>query len=269
MRENFVSISGVSNKDQLKEIDSLCAKEQFDFPVVIGYQVSNKSINQKTRNSRQPLFSDIGNLIEETYERGMIPAIHYYTKDHETVLEDLEKVARASDRSIVLQFNTLPLDVGTLSRVRDVGFKIIFKVSVSNKNNPEGGYAVWKGDNVTDVSSGSIDPLIEQVAERKDAIDYVMFDPSHGTNLELNLEANSLAVRFGKDISGNPDFDHLGLVYAGGIKPSNVERVVSSLTSFIPEHRISIDIESGVRTNDALNMSLIEGYLRNYKKVFS
>ncbi len=262
MPENFVCVSGVSNLEELEKIGTICAREHINLPVTIGYQISNKSINQGTQNSRQPLFSNLGKLVYETRQRGIIPSIHYYTKNPDTVLGDLEKISERIPLGTLLQFNTLPLDADTLQKSKDMGFEIIFKVAVANKKNPEGGYAVWKGEDVIDVDSENVSPLINQILERKDVIDYAMFDPSHGTNLELDLNGNSSAIIFGRAIVSNQELSHLGLVYAGGIKPNNTERTLKSLQEFIPRERISIDIESGVRINNELDMGLVREYLR-------
>ena len=266
--QNFVSISGISNRIQLQEIYKICQGEIFDFPIVVGYQVSNKSINLGTQNPRQPKFLDLGDLNVETLSYGFIPAIHYYTKDNSTVLDDLEKIAglRVLDLGSLLQFNTLPLPIEILREVKKTGLEIIFKVAVSNKQTPQGGYAVWKGKEVQDIKNGEIMPLITQVQERKDFIDYVMFDPSHGTNLDLDLNEKSLAVRFGREIISIKDLNHLGLVYAGGIKPNNVGRVARTLFSFFPA-RVSIDIESGVRDGkNRFDLNLVRAYLVNFRE---
>ncbi|GEM_PF-3170666 len=269
MPENFVSVSGISDRKQLAGIKRICKGENFHFPVVIGYQVSNKSINQLTQNSRQPRFAELGELDRETREYGLITAIHYYTKNNKTIIGDLERIidAGVEPSSALLQFNTLPPSLEVLKSVNEMGFKVIFKVAVSNKQSPQGGYAVWKGEDVQDVKNGEAMPLVNQVYERKDFIDYIMFDPSHGTNLDLDLGENSLAIRFGKEIVATRDLDNIGLVYAGGIKPANVERLTKTLNSFFP-NRISVDIESGVRINDKLDLDLVRKYLVKYKSAF-
>lgn len=156
----------------------------------------------------------------------------------------------------------MPPSLETLRKVRERGFRTIFKVAVSNKQSSQGGYAVWKGKGVQDVSSGEIEPLIEQVNGRREVIEYAMFDPSHGTNLELDLDEDSLAVKFGRAIIGNEELDSLGLVYAGGINPTNVRTLMKSLKHFFP-NRISIDVESGVRRGDRLDIDLVKDYLLN------
>ncbi len=262
MSVNFVSVSAVSNREQLAEIAKVYQKEGFNFPLAIGYQVSNKSINQGTQNSRQPKFVELGDLDKATRDYGFLTAVHYYTKDDSTILVDLEKIAGLGLEPSLLQFNTLPPSLDTLRRTKEMGFKTIFKVAVSNKQSPQGGYAVWKGEDVQDVSSGQVEPLVAQVYDRRKVIEYVMFDPSHGTDLELDLDEKSLAVRFGKGITANWELDNLGLVYAGGIKPTNVKSLTKSLNHFFP-NRISIDIESGVRTDDNLDIGLVRDYLLN------
>ncbi len=259
---NFVSISAVSNRNHLAEISRIYCDERLSFPLAIGYQVSNKSINQGTQNTRQPRFIELGDLDKETRDSGFITAIHYYTKDNATIVGDLEKITEMGiyPSKTLLQFNTLPPSLEILSKVKKVGFKVIFKVAVSDKQTPRGGYAVWKGEGVQDVSSGQVEPLVIQVMDRISYIDYAMFDPSHGTNLDLNLDENSMAIRFGKGIVVHPDLNGVGLVYAGGIKPSNVRQLTQSLHSFFP-NRFSIDTESGVRTNDQLDLDLVRSYL--------
>ncbi len=264
MATNFVSISAVSDKEQLSGIARIYQQEGFNFPLVIGYQVSNRSINQGTQNTRQPKFLELNDLDKATRDHfGFITAVHYYTKDNTTILADLEKIA-ASVKPSLLQFNTLPPSLETLRKVREIGFRTIFKVAVSNKQSSQGGYAVWKGEDVQDVSSGQVEPLVAQVYNRREAIEYVMFDPSHGTNLELDLNENSLAVRFGMGIIANRELDNLGLVYAGGINIKNVRPLTSSLNRFFP-NKVSIDIESGVRTNDILNLDLVRNCLKQYR----
>lgn len=264
MRTNFVSVSAISDIKQLDSIAKIYRDEKIDFPLVIGYQISNKSINQGTQNSRQPKFTELKKLDEATRGYGFITAIHYYTKENTTILADLEKIVKLGIEPSLLQFNTLPPSLDTLKRVKGMGFNTIFKVAVSNKQCPQGGYAIWKGEGVQDVSGGQVEHLVAQVYDKRKFIDYAMFDPSHGTNLELNLNENSLAIRFGKSIVANKELDNLGLVYAGGTKPTNVIFLNKSLNHFFP-NRTSIDIESGVRIDDRLDEGLVKEYLLNCK----
>lgn len=269
MSNNFVSISAVSNQEQLTKISQICREEWFMYPLVIGYQVSNKSINMGTQNPRQPSFSELGALDKSTRDYGFTTAIHYHTKNNETIVEDLEKIAEigVDPSGALVQLNTLPATPETLKKVKDMGYKIIFPVAVSDKQTPDGGFAVWKGNGVEDVASGNVSSLVNQVVDRKDYIDYVMFDPSHGTNLKLNLNSGSLAIRFGNEIVNRKDLDHLGLVYAGGVNPDNVYGLTHVLESRYPK-RISIDTESGVRIDNKLGLDLVRNHLVNYREGF-
>ncbi len=267
MTKGFVSISAVSSRDQLEGIGEIVQEEELSFPVVIGYQVSSKSINQGTQNSLQPKFRELRELDRETKSYGLITAIHYYTKDNQTVLSDIERIVSAgiNPSLTLLQLNTLPLDVETLGLIRSKGFRIILPVAVSDKKG--GGYAVWRGEGVQDVEGGDVEPLLEQVRERARVIDYALFDPSHGTNLELDLREESLSIRFGRGIIHDDRTRGLGLVYAGGIKPGNVREVTQILRRFFPKfpRGVSIDIQSGVRTSDVLDIKKVREYLVGYK----
>ena len=99
---------------------------------------------------------------------------------------------------------------------------------------------------------------------------YAMFDPSHGTNLDLDLDEESLAIQFGKTFTLDIELAQadLGLVYAGGIKPSNVRNVVRTLNSFFP-NRFSIDTESGVMSDNRIDLNLVRDYLVGYRDEIS
>jgi len=264
MVKNFISVSGVSDRCQLGSIGKIYQEEKLSFPLTIGYQVSSMSINQGTQNPRQPAFKELEDLCRETLDNGFIPALHYYTKDNKTILKDMEKIVKAviAPSFSLVQFNTLPQPIELLRKVKETGFGIIFKVAVSDKQSSQGGYKVWKGESVQDANTGEVSPLLDQVALRADFLDYAMFDPSHGTNLGLNLAEESLAIRFGKGLVERRDLDHLGLIYAGGIKPANVREVTKSLKSFF-SGRFSVDTESGVRIENKLDLGLVKDYLVN------
>mgnify|MGYP001578960057 FL=1 len=105
--------------------------------------------------------------------------------------------------------------------------------------------------------------LVEKVRKRKDCIDYAMFDPSHGTNSSLDLNSDSLAIRFGREIISDRDLGHLGIIFAGGINPRNVATLKKILHDYLPRDRVSIDVESGVRKDDCLDLALGRDYLLN------
>lgn len=262
MAINYISLSGIKDRNVLAGVQKICEEERFTFPVVIGYQVSHRTINGGDPGNRQPRISHLRELCKESKEYGMFPAIHYYTRDNTTILSDLERLLELGVEPGLLQLNTLPPIPKTLEIINKRGYKIILKVAVSDKH--QGGVAVWTGQKVEDVSTGDISNLIKQVYERKDFIQYVMFDPSHGTNLELDLNENSLAIRFGKEIIEMDSLSHLNLVYAGGIKPSNVKQLIRLLNSFF-QGKFSIDAESGIRTGDQLNLELVRKYLTEYR----
>jgi phosphoribosylanthranilate isomerase len=277
-KKGFVSISAITNLHDLSEIAQIAREEKFDFPIVIGYQVSHKNINQNVQNARQPKFSDLGIITKATYDYGFIPAFHYYTKDEATIVSDLERVLGLGISHFhprLVQFNTLPTSREILSSVKEMEFLSIFKVAVANKK--DGGYAVWRGEGVQDVSEGNVTSLVNQVESREDLISYAMFDASHGTNLDLELSEESMAVKFGREIIKNPNISNVGLVYAGGIKPSNVKQVVKSLSSYLSQG-FSIDTESGVRKiqkigdeiiSDELDLGLVREYLMNVREVWN
>lgn len=263
MNDKYVSISGISNSNELEGIKKIYDEENCNFPLVIGYQLSNKSITFGTRNPRQPFFCELSNLDKQTQAYGFITALHYYTGDNQTILGDVEKILTNNINPTLIQFNTLPPSQRILGEVKNFGIKIIMPLALAHKNSL-GGFKIWAGENAEDVSSGDINPLINCVYERRNLIDYIMFDPSHGNNLELDLTKNSLAVRFGEAITSEKEFDHLGLVYAGGIRPTNVCDISRLLEGYFP-NRTSIDTEGGIRTDNILNLDLVRGYLVGYR----
>jgi len=280
MPENFVSVSGISSLPQLNAIARISREEKLCFPIAIGYQISNKSINQGTANPRQPKFSELESLSLATRKHGFLQAFHYYAKDNSTIVRDLEKVAEVGnlkDGSALVQFNTLLPSVDVIKAVKDMGLGVVaFKAAVSDKKSPEGGYAIWKGDKVQDVSEGNASALADEFRMYAEYINYVMFDPSHGTNLKLDLKEDGLAIRFGAEIRKRREFDNIGLIYAGGINPGNVQNLSATLKGYFKDG-FSIDVESGVRDivkengkliKDELNLALVREYLVNCRKCF-
>jgi phosphoribosylanthranilate isomerase len=263
MEKNWISISGVSNLNELDAIKQIYIDEDLDYPLVIGYQCSNKSINLGTRNPRQPFFSDLSNLDKKTQGHGFTTALHYFTSDNNTILPDIEKILLYNINPTLIQFNTLPPSQKILKFVRDMGLEIILKIPIADKS--KGGFKVWSGDVVEDVSYGNLNTLLNVVYERRNLIDYAMFDGSHGNNMQLDLSEESLAIRFGKELTTKKDFDKIGLVYAGGIKPDNVE-IIAGLLDYYFKDRVSIDAEGGLRKNNILDMGLVRDYLAGYKK---
>jgi phosphoribosylanthranilate isomerase len=266
MMVNFVSISGVSNKEQLKNIKEITLEERIDFPVAIGFQLSNRSINEGTQNPRQPLFSELAELDILSRKYNFLTALHYYTKDNNTIVSDIKRIFHSKIRDkVLIQFNTLPPSLEILEKTKELGFKVIFKVAVADKSSGEG-YKIWKGNSAEDSINGSEDVLFQQAYERRKFIDYILFDPSHGRNQAIDLSEKSLAIRFGKKIISEKCFDGVGLIYAGGIKPENVMNVSKILEENFP-NRVSIDAEGGLRKENILDMNLIREYLIGYKAV--
>lgn len=270
----FVSISGVSTKQELEGIVDICNQERFDFPIAIGYQFSSKSINKGTKNPRQPRYDEFEELNRITTQSGLITAVHYYTKKNSSILPDVSRLARETKlnpEQTLLQLNTLPPSRQVLKKLKQKGFKLIFKVPIADKGT--GRYAIWKGATVEDTFSGDAMKLVGEVDRVKEHIDYAMFDPSHGTNLGLDLSSDSVSIRFGDlvnnivntELAVQGDNHQVGLVYAGGIGPRNVEPVVRKLKTEFPKG-FSIDTESAIRIKDKLDLGLVRDYLIGYRK---
>lgn len=266
MNRDFICVSGVTREEELHWISYFTYINNLD-NTAIGFQVSNSSINKGTTGERQSEFSELKNLVSLSRINGITPAIHYFTNDNETVLGDLETIASNIDMSCgstLLQFNTLPLETSVLKEVKKMGFDTIFKIPVSNKEN-ERGYSILRGGDVQDVSSGEVAPLIEYAREVAQDVSYVMFDASHGTNLELDLSENSLPIRFGKGIRELGEMDNVGLVYAGGIGPDNVYDMMRTLGEYFPRG-VSVDAESAVMSSDGLDRKKIGEYFSEAKR---
>ena len=262
LEKNFVSLSGVTSSNELVKIAQIKERTGIEYPLAIGYQLSNKSMNQGINNKRQPPFESIRELDRLTKSRGLIPSYHYYTKNNSTTFGDLERLAKEVDLSnrTLLQLNTLPLQTDDYRKIKNLGFEIIYKLPISNKES--GGYAVWKGDEVQDASKGDARILIRKAKKVVGFADHLMFDPSHGTNHALDLSEDSLAIQFGDLVSINAAMVGMGLVYAGGINPENAKEVIERLKGHFEEIGFSIDTESGVRNErNELDLNKVRDYL--------
>jgi len=264
--KQFLSVSAVRSKQELESIVRIRDRTKIKTPIAIGFQVSEKSINTGGTNNRQAPFGELPDLVKQANDWGLIPAIHYYSKNPDGFIgADLQKMADSGlfgYKPILFQFNTLPPNPLLLAGLQKEGVDVIFKVAVADKTN-EATPIVWRdGRNVVDVNTGDVNLLVQQVRDNFDFISYAMFDPSHGTDYKVDLNEERMGIKFGKAIITEPELDRIGLVYAGGISHRNVVKVVKTLSSYFGD-RFSIDAESGLRDMGGLNMNKVRCYLEN------
>lgn len=256
----FVSISAVTSLDELKDIARIKDQLKPNFPVVIGWQLSSSSINDGTQNSRQPPFHEIKNLYKAALDNDIVSAFHYYTKDMNSMEDDLEILANKLnffDQVKLLQFNTLPPSEENLEVFRGFGFSPILKVPIADKRLAPKGY---QSHRVNDIRQAKADDLHSQARSVSGLINYVMFDPSHGVGLELGTSKDNLGIHMGHLITSDLGMNRVGLVYAGGIGPNNARNILSNLKRNFPR-RVSIDSQSAIRTQDRLDSNKVKEYL--------
>jgi len=241
---DYISVSGITSPEETRElflnIRHIAMKkfiaQGYNFAhkdLVIGYQFSHKSIYEGPSNSRQLRIENTYQLMELNQFLGFDAGLHYYTKDFSTIIDDLDILLNKNKLSnfvTMLQFNTkTPIDVDILRDIKnEYNQRIIFKVPVEEE-----------GVNIIEKKDYTLDQLVQLVEERGDYIDYAMYDPSHGTGTEMDLNK---ATAFGKEMKKL----HKNIVLAGGFNPKNIE---ASLDRIILElgQEFSIDAEGGLR----------------------
>jgi hypothetical protein len=55
--------------------------------------------------------------------------------------------------------------------------------------------------------------------------------------------------------------------YAGGISPDNIDSVIEQITNYPNDNKVWIDMESGVRTNDELDLQKVEFILERVSRI--
>lgn len=241
----FISISGVTTETQLEQIAEI--KKDYaifdkEYQLVIGFLASENTLSKKS-SARRPKLADFPELVFKARQLGLIPALHYHTKTPTTIIDDIEVFYDLVDFDV--SFNFLQLNVKNLNLeiVKNVAetfdeTEIIYKIRDSYKRSVFGSQ------------------FLNETKVLKDYINYYMFDPSHG-------KGDSFEINHLRHYELIPHF--VNMVFAGGFSPDNI---IDRLLEISERHTdFSIDVESGVRTDDKLDMNKVRAYLKGCQYV--
>lgn len=227
---------------------------------MMGFQVSYKTLKYgfSEGNRRVPHRDELPAILE-TVNGDVFPTIHYYTKEPELLVPQLEALLRFGsihDKGLVggVQINKVWPTTKQISEIRGrfPQLKIILQMS----------------------SAVTGDMLPEQVAEKlaRDykGVEYIILDSSHGRGIEFEVA---------ESVSTHNTFRALGVesrtTFSGGFSGENVREKVAALSTALLSLDFSIDAEGGLRDrvgegygNDVLNLSRVQRYLEGAREAF-
>jgi len=204
---------------------------------MLGILVSHKTLKsgKHPTNPRYPSLFMVSNLLE--LGRGKcFRTIHYNTKERRfssEVMELLDDVGSCDG----VQLNIMNPDPSEILIMKESfpQLEIIFQLNKAFK----------------DKNHQEIGTIIK---ENYYMVDHVLIDMSMGTGKIIDQQLGSSLYHDLMDIDCNVGF-------AGGFSNDNIKMMIESFRESLQTTKFSIDVESGVRTNNGLDMEKISQYL--------
>lgn len=245
----YIGITGFTQREQVQQVlralDELPSMHKR--ALMVGVLASSKSMQgEATRYpGRYPAIDEIDKIFMP-HERAL-NLIHYATDDQSTLLEQLKELMLFGGPFLHgFQLNVKWPDPSVLEAVVQTGYGIVLQI---------GGGALKECRN---------DPqeVARRLQEYRTAVTSILIDPSSGRGVDFDpLEIIAYLQAIART---TPD---IGLGFAGGLSPDNLDRIVMVLDSF---PYASIDVEGKLRdSEDRLMLSEAVRYMRNAQHVCS
>lgn len=262
--KNYVGVCGVASVDEARKVTELIRgagfSQETEHIPMMGFQVSYKSLKYgfSEGNNRVPRLADLP-VILACVSRSVFPTLHYYTKEPERLVGELEtllKLDRIYEKGLVggVQINRVWPKTSQISEIRNnfPELKIILQMS-----------SVVTGDM-------TVPQVADKLAKDYAGIEYIILDSSHGKGIEFDTaESTSTCQTFR---NGGVQST---IVFAGGFNGDNVKDKVTRLKEAFRSQDFSIDAEGGLRDkvgegygDDVLNLDKVKAYLNGASEVF-
>ena len=240
MEPSYIGITGFTKLDDIHATTRLA--QRLGYPgersIMFGYLTSENRVREPTqRGTRSPAVRDLPALVAAA-PSWSIPMLHYHTKHPERMRADIDELVTATGAPAV-QLNMPWPDRDDIAALVDkhAGLNVVLQLPAR-----------------------AMDGLTkEQTAERAARYDglvaYALIDRSGGTGIAFDLEPTAALVRALEDA-----MPRTTIAVAGGFTPENV----GDRLRFLDGHAkrpYAIDAESGVMTDNALDLRKIEIYL--------
>ncbi len=253
---NYVGITGITEEHQINYLKKFFRKNNASsHELMLGFLVSHKTatylltcgeegFQNNPGNPRYPDINELSGLLKKCSD-GVFKTIHYNTKNLGGLFKELSAVLEYDD--IIdycdgVQFNIVCPPVSELKKIKKTysDLKLIFQ---------------WS-HRVSEKASNEV--IAEKLGNNYSFMDYVLIDPSGGRGKEMDL---SESVEKYELLRSKGFVNNIG--FAGGLNPQNITSILSGLESFLENNDFSIDAESGLRTNNLLDLNKVSKYFKN------
>jgi phosphoribosylanthranilate isomerase len=247
----YIGVTGIITPDEAKKLVFLFKIYQEKFTLnhrlMLGVLVGQKTLKfgQHPRK-RYPALEDVPKILESVKDQ-CFAVIHYNTRNphFSEELDQLFKFQEMYDRGLIqgVQLNISRPNPSEVSRLNSLypDISIILQYNKSFRNRYEH----------------------TQVIKDFSVARYILIDLSGGRGIELDV---SIAVNLYYEFCV---YSKWGVGFAGGLNSENTLAKVSRLVALTRTTNFSIDAESGLRTDDALDFRKVKKYISGAAKAFN
>ncbi len=248
--KTYIGITGFMDRDEVGIALELMPKYSKKL-LMVGVLVNDKTIQcLDTRGGRHPSVKNIKNIF--VYHPSVLNMIHYYTKDTDTLCEQLIKLTELSGPNLHgFQFNMIwpPIDEIKKYRSKYPNYTTVLTID---------------GRALNQIENSNIF-LLSKISEYKGLIDYILLDKSCGYGIPLDVEFMRNYINILRTIDFVAD-SSTKIVIAGGLNAKMLGTIEQLIKDF-PD--LSIDAENNLRNqDDSLNLRLTQDYLYRALQMF-
>jgi len=260
MNKPYIGVTGIEEPNQLEGmLETFSKKYIAPHLLMVGGIVSYKTlIDEKdkpillTRNKIGKIFEKLRGMSSED----VLFALHYFTKPLKEIRPELQqKAKKVVEKPLHQQIGNLVEDIYERYEREQPPFQIGVQINVSwpkprDVNQIKVNYPKLK----TILQVSNFDSLKDRIGKYN--VDYALIDTSRGEGKDLDMNE---AVGAYDIISEN---SKATIGFAGGFSPENVNDRVWSLRWDLGARNFCIDAQGRLRTEDRLDMSKVEEYLK-------
>lgn len=250
MNKSYIGVTGITSVKEavitIKSFGKYYINMKSDHIPMVGVLVSYKSlIDEQYTNLRYPRISEIPDILFALQDL-CFTTLHFNTRTPQFSYE-ISQLLNYKDI-----YNTYSNNIGIQLNISNPSPIEIIKIK---KEFPLLEIIIQLRD-IKD---------IDWISKCSNIISYILIDFSLGKGENLNVRDASIIY---KKIKEKVKED-IGIGFAGGFTPDNIELIIQSLVTNINSLDFSIDVESGVRTNDVLDLDKAAEYIANASLQFN
>jgi phosphoribosylanthranilate isomerase len=245
----YVGITGFKQPEEVSIVTRIFAREGFpqehDYTAMLGILTSDKRLREPSvAGSRTPAVDDIRAIVEAA-PSWSIPMLHYHQAENKGFIGNLEKLMGMTGCS-AFQLNIAWPAVEEIAelKMRHPGFTLTYQLP---RRAIEGDYGYLRPPQ-----------LAEKMHAYDGLADYALLDLSGGKGVPFSVSESKELLELMAEA-----LPHACLGIAGGLSGSNLYEKVTALG----REGLMFDAESGLMTDKALDLSKVDHYIREARRL--